>query len=94
VANEIDAWRDLVQSPGWALLVVHAQEEWSGPAFAGMVEKLVDKPDDVEALNKLRQAIAAKRSVERLLNVPKEAIARLTRQAEPAGDGLSRRGAL
>ena len=88
------AWRDLKDSPGWALLIAHASEEWQGPAFARLVEQLADKPSDVEALNKLRQVIAAKKAVERLLQVPDEQIAKLERQKQADEPVMGRRGAL
>jgi hypothetical protein len=88
------AWRDLKDSPGWALLVAHVSEEWQGPAFARLVEQLADKPSDVEALNKLRQVIAAKHAVERLLRVPEEQIAKLTRQEQADQPVQGRRGPL
>lgn len=68
------AWQDLLQSPGWERLVAHARAEWEGPAFITQVETLADNPQDPVALSKLRQLLAAKRAVMRLLNVPSEQI--------------------
>jgi len=88
------AWRDLKDSPGWALLVAHVTEEWQGPTFARLVEQMADKPGDVEALNKLRQVIAAKHAIERLLRVPEEQIAKLDRIERADQPLMGRRGAL
>lgn len=88
-------WADLDRSPGFARLRAHAEAEWSGPAFVGLVEQLADKPTDAEALSKLRQMLAAKRAVERLLNVPGEQVKRLARQEDDTLTGhASRRGSL
>lgn len=72
--NEQAAWKDLLQSPGWERLVAHARLEWEGPSFLAQVEQLADNPADPVALSKLRQLLAAKRAVQRLLNVPSEQI--------------------
>jgi len=92
--DEQAAWRDLRDSPGWVRLVSHAKEEWHGPTFSHLVEQLADKPNDVEALNKLRQVIAAKKAVERLLQVPDEQLAKLERQKQADQAVMGRRGAL
>lgn len=85
-------WLDLVQSPGWDRLVQRAKAEWDGPAFVGLVDSLVDKPDDATALSKLRQMMAAKRAVERLINFPRERLGYLDRTDTPRE--ASRRGSL
>jgi hypothetical protein len=92
---EKDAWRDLLQSPGWALLVQHLRAEWDGPAFQQHVEQVLDR-SDAEAMNKGRQLIAAKRAVLRVLDIPGEQIAKFER-AETGTTvtmNLSRRGTL
>lgn len=96
MSEERNDWRDLQDSPGWALLKAHAEAEWSGATFARLVEAMADKPDDSAALSKLRQAIAAKRAVEKLLATPEEQIARLDRlkAAEQGRESGPRRGAL
>jgi len=95
--NEVrNAWKDLLDSPGWAQLKAHAEAEWSGPTFARLVESMADRPDDAAALSKLRQVLAAKRAVEKLLAVPEEQIARIDRMAlvEQGHEVGPRRGAL
>ena len=91
--TELSDWKDLIDSPGWARLLEHARQTWTGPTILGLVEQMADKPADSEALAKLRQMIAAKRAVERLLQIPAEAIARIERN-EPNAAPLGRRGAL
>jgi hypothetical protein len=94
--EERQEWQDLTGAPGWARLKAHAEAEWSGPTFARLVESLADRPEDTTAMSKLRQAIAAKRAVEKLLAVPEEQIARLDRlkAAEQGRESGPRRGAL
>jgi hypothetical protein len=92
--NERREWTDLTQSPGWAKLVALAQAEWTGAAFVAQVERLTDKPDDAVALAQLRQMMAAKRAVERVLNLPKERLNYVARLASQEDAGTSRRGPL
>jgi hypothetical protein len=91
-------WTDLVQSPGWTRLVTAAKHEWEGQAFVRQVETLTDRPDDLAALSKLRQMMAAKRAIERLLNVPRERLSQLDRMPTLTGQDLAanqnRRGRL
>ena len=77
--QDVRAWRDLLDSPGWTRLVAHARAEWDGPVFATHVEQVADNPEDLMALAKLRQLLAAKRAVERLLATPAEQIAKAER---------------
>lgn len=90
------AWADLLQSPGWDRLVAHAKAEWNGPSFVGQVETLADNAQDLVALSKLRQLLAAKRAVMRLLAVPEEQVAKAKLHAQDVEDGttMSRRGRL
>ena len=91
-------WQDLMQTPGWTRLVAHARAEWDGPAFVAQVEQLADNPEDPVALSKLRQLLAAKRAVQRLLNVPSEQISVTKRgtlaEVFAAEDITKRRGRL
>jgi hypothetical protein len=93
--NERREWTDLTQSPGWSRLVALAQAEWTGAAFVAQVERLTDKPDDAMSLAQLRQMMAAKRAVERVLNLPKERLNYVARQtAADEANSHSRRGPL
>src|SRR5574343_1379978 len=91
---ELAAWRDLTESPGWDRLVAHAKAEWEGPAFVAQVEQLADNTQDPVALSKLRQLLAAKRAVMRLLGVPEEAIGKSKRLEGGAAAYEGRRGRL
>lgn len=88
------AWTDLLQSPGWDRLVAHVRAEWDGPAFVAQVEQLADNPQNEAALSKLRQLLAAKRAVLRVLAVPEEAVAKAKRRDVDDASTLSRRGRL
>jgi len=92
--SELVEWRELLDSPGWTRLAQHVHAEWQGPAFAARVEDLANRPDDAAALSQLRQMLAAKRAIERLLKTPAEQVARLERQETQIGPWPSRRGAL
>lgn len=89
-------WQDLLQSPGWTRLVAHARAEWDGPAFVSQVEQLADNPQNEAALSKLRQLLAAKRAVLRLLKTPEEQVAKLKRGVPGTVEDLAqaRRGRL
>ena len=93
---EQQAWRDLLDSPGWTRLVEHARAEYGGDMFAAQVERLADMPHDPDALSHLRQLLAAKRAVLRLLALPEAAIAKAKRHANDVEDAgtMSRRGRL
>lgn len=95
VTQEREEWRELVASPGWARFVGRVHEEWNGLMYAKHTEALADRPDDTDALNKLRQLVAAKRAVEKILDIPGEQIAKLTRieTGQPV-ELFSRRGPL
>lgn len=93
--SERNDWTDLVQSAGFQRLVQLAQKEWNGPAFVSLVDQLVDRADDMGALSRLRQMMAAKRAVERLLNLPRERLAQLDRREDAVKEpGQGRRGPL
>lgn len=65
------AWKDLVESPGWDRLVAYVKAEYEGPAFLNQIESLANNPDDPMALSKMRQLLAAKRAVMRVIEHPK-----------------------
>jgi len=94
VTVEQNAWRDLLDSPGWTRLVDRVRAEWDGPAFVRQVEQLADNPSDPIALAKLRQLLAAKRAVMTLVGMPAEQLAKAKRVAVDPYMSDSRRGAL
>ena len=91
---ELNAWRDLVQSPGWDRLTAYAKQRWLDTGYQEQLIRILDQQTDaVEAVNKLRQMVAAAREIQRLLDYPTARVAALSGQvvgAPPEG----RRGAL
>ena len=69
--NEATDYEQLLKHPGWLRLIQHAKEDWAAQVDGG-VAAAANERDDVMALNKLRQVIAAKLAVERLLSWPHE----------------------
>lgn len=88
------AWHDLLQSPGWERLAAHVRTEWEGPAFVAQVEQLADNPQNEAALSKLRQLLAAKRAVLRLLALPAEQLGKAKRLEAEEAPVTGRRGRL
>ena len=82
---------NLVKSPGWKRLKAWAQSEWSDRLLTH-TEQAANTADDVQALNKLRQVIAARRAVEMVLGWPDEQIKRLDAPAPHSAVTLSRGG--
>ncbi len=94
--EDLDA---LLTHPGWLRVDRYAREYWSGQ-ISEMVAHAANDRDDTQALNKLRQIVAAKRAVESLLAWPKERIGQMERRAERSHEtvtdfaGPTRRGSL
>lgn len=68
----------LTKHPGYLRFVAFAQKEWT-EQISQHLETSVNDPNDVMAVNKMRQVIAAKKAVDRLLAWPGERIAQLER---------------
>lgn len=87
----------LVHSQGWLRVKAFASKEWSEQHEAH-VRRAANEVNDAMAIQKLRQVIAAKEAIERLVQWPHERMRQLdaaeksneTEQAQP----LSRRGSL
>lgn len=77
--NEVSDYDNLLKSPGWLRLLQHAKEDWAAQVDGG-VAAAANELDDVLALNKLRQVVAAKKAVERLLAWPAERMRTLSGQ--------------
>ena len=93
--SEHDDLENLLKSPGWLRLGEQARTTWT-EQMAHYVTQATGDADDTMALNKLRQVVAAKTAVERLLAWPAERLrhlADITAQ-ERAAPTLSRRGGL
>ena len=97
--TERESWQQLLDCPGWLLLGHRVREYWSGQIEAHLALATNDR-DDIAALNKVRQILAARQAVEALLLMPQEQIRALDaqsgRQAIPdnLAEVFSRRGGL
>ena len=60
---------DLMKSAGWTALRQWAQKEWAAQ-IQTHTENAANSADDVAALNKLRQVLAAKKAVDLVLEWP------------------------
>ena len=93
--NQTDQEREdldaLTKSPGWLRLTQWARQEFA-EQLAQHTEHAADGTDDLQALHKLRQVIAAKRAVELVLAWPATRIKAVTPHPQPIS--LSRRGGL
>lgn len=97
--SELSAWRDLVQSAGWARLKQHVAAEWgledaNGAAFRTAVRAVADDPNDAAMAMKLRQVLAAQSAVQKLIRLPDDKIAQLKHHDDPLAAHMGRRGAL
>ena len=91
--DEFRDWKDLVESPGWTRLQAYVAKAWSQEAMDEHVIKAADLGDQ-DALSKLRQIIASKRSVALVMAYPATRIHTLKPfQGEPP-EHIGRRGAL
>lgn len=93
--SELDDLTKLLKSPGWLRLGEFARSQWTDQ-LGRHVSQASDDRDDLVALNKLRQVVAAQKAIEALLSWPAERIARLEQVVaqERAPMSLSRRGGL
>jgi hypothetical protein len=78
--NEREDLDNLLKSPGWQRLEAWARHEWQEQMIRH-TEVAADATNDIEALNKLRQVIAAKKAVEVVLSWPSHQLKRITTQA-------------
>lgn len=94
--QERDDLENLLKSAGWHRLVTWAEEEWTAQ-LTGHLRSAANDTNDLLALQKIRQVIAAKEAVQRFLERPKERLAQLALKetvAQPAELTYSRRGTL
>ena len=93
--DEQEHMEALLKSPGWALFAQAVRAEWE-TQFSNYVKKAADDREDATALQKLRQVLAAKEAVTRMLTWPQERLALIERQKEIRTPitTLSRRGPL
>lgn len=83
MSDERDDFDNLLKSPGWLRLKMYAEEQWTGRLTQYLAQATGDR-DDAIALQRLRQVIAAKEAVERLLAWPSERLRVLTPVAPAA----------
>lgn len=97
-ADELLDLQDLLASKGWAWFMAYAEQEWGQVGFAAKVAGTVGDPnlDPKLAVDQLRQATVARDAVWRVLNAPKEEIARQKARliAAAKDEHVSRRGGL
>ena len=96
--SEAGDLEQLVGSPGWQRVVRFVREEWDSGLETHLGQAANDR-DDLMALQKLRQVLAAKRAVERMIAWPTERLATLQRETQAAHERESdrhpsRRGSL
>jgi len=93
--SEHEDLENLLKSPGWLRLGEYVRQTW-GDQLSQYVTQATGDADDTMALNKLRQVVAAKNAVERLLAWPAERLRHLgdtvARERQP--ETFSRRGGL
>ena len=86
MSDTTDALESLVQSPGWGYLADLARREWAERERKGV--KAVISKDGEDAVEKLRQIVAAREAVEWVLGLPNERMRHL-RKLEPEGQTTS-----
>lgn len=93
--SELEDLTNLLKSPGWLRVGEYVRQVYNDQ-IGRHVAQASDDRDDVVALNKLRQVVAAHKAVEQLLAWPAERIQKLEEATarEHAAPSLSRRGGL
>ena len=80
MSTEREDLDNLVKSPGWQRVQQWAKNEWRD-RITQATEQAANATNDVEALNKLRQVIAAKKAIELAMAWPDERLLKLTVQS-------------
>lgn len=83
----------MLASPGWAWLQTTELDHWRNQ-MGQYLKQAANERDDVAALNKLRQIVAAKEAVERVFKRPEEELRTLQASHEKSVQprSFSRRG--
>lgn len=76
MSDELEDLTNLTKHPGWLRLIAHAKEEWA-VKLSRHVEVCANETDDQQALQKLRQVIAAKKAVDVFIGWPEERLKHL-----------------
>ena len=77
----LDDLEGLLSHPGWIRLKTWAEKEWAHQ-IQQHTETAANNTDDVAALNKLRQVLAAKKAVELVMDWPHQQIAKAKASAQ------------
>ena len=90
--DEREMWTELTATKGWASLSLWASETWTALSIA----QAANDTDDVVALAKLRQVMAANRAVQMLLEHPKHRLKQIDEEIQKGKQmaSYSRRGGL
>ena len=84
-AAQIEALKDLMQHPGWALYRAFVLNEIAGD-FEEHITRALDVPDPTVALDRMRQVAAVRKAGLRWLKLPSERLKTLTEQVERKDD--------
>lgn len=93
MSTEAEDLTNLVKHPGWLRVQQAAKADWDAQ-LGSHVTAAANERDDAMALNKLRQILAAKTAVERLLLWPEDRLRKLLQPQHANEPTLSRRGGL
>jgi len=74
--QEREDLKDLLKHPGWLRLVT-AEKAWWDENLGAQLAVCANDANDVAALNKMRQLVAAKQAVDRFIARPSEMLKRL-----------------
>lgn len=99
-SGEIEALRDLLQHPGWAVFLAHARSEWGGEGYGRRMKVAIASvppgPERAYALADAAERIdRAESEINALLTWPRERVAALSIDAKPRRrpfDALRRMG--
>ena len=78
MSTEKEDLEALQTHPGWLRLANYQRDYWSAQ-LSDLVAQAANDRDDAQALNKLRQCVAAKRATENLIAWPKERLSAMER---------------
>lgn len=93
MSEERDDLEALLTHPGYLRLKAWAESEWRDQAETH-TEQAANEVDDLKALQKLRQVIAAKRAVRLVFDWAPSRLSRLAVTTTPVPVSQSRRGGL
>ena len=91
--RELEDLQNLIKHPGWLRFVKHAQDEMLS-MVSNQIETVSNDPNDTIAVNKVRQIIASKKAMQRLMAWPYERVKKMEQKIAEAiqPQNLSRGG--